>query len=206
MARIPDGEASSPLDVRVRALVTAGDTIRAATEALRALGPEVLGFLVGVLGSDADADEAFAATSERLWRSLSTFEWRCSLRTWMYVIARREAERFRRGAQRHVRGRVSASELDEVVARVTTRSRSALRSERRSAVARLRDELPEDDRAILVLRVDRGLAWDEIALAFLDDPNSSSDQARRREAARVRKRFQLIKERLAARARAEGLV
>ncbi len=203
MARTPDGD---PLDVRVRAWIASGDVMRAATEALRTLGPEVLGFLVGVLGCDADADEVFAATSERLWRSLQRFEWRCSLRTWMYVIARREVERYRRGARRHVRGRVSASELEAVVARVTTRSRSALRSERRNAVARLRDELPEDDRAILVLRIDRGLAWDEIALAFLDDSSADSEEARRREAARVRKRFQLIKQRLAARARDEGLV
>jgi hypothetical protein len=90
--------------------------------------------------------------------------------------------------------------------RVTTLSHSALLSERRNAVARLRDELTEEDRAILVLRVDRGLEWDEIALAFLDDSSAGSEQARRREAERLRKRFQLIKQRLAARARDEGLV
>lgn len=199
-----DGE--SPLDARIRALIAMGDDKRAATEALSALGPEVLGFLVRVVGSEADADEVFAATSERVWRSLATFQWRCSLRTWMYVIARHEIDRFRRGAQRHERGRVSASELEEVVAHVTTRSRSALRAERRDALAKLREELPEDDRAILVLRVDRGLAWDEIALSFLDDPDACTEEERRREAARVRKRFQLIKDRLAARARDEGLV
>ncbi len=196
----------SPLDARIRALLERGDALGASTEALRALGPEVLGFLVRVLGSEADADEVFAATSERLWRSLSSFQWRCSLRTWMYVIARHEIDRYRRGAQRHERGRVSASALEEVVAHVTTRSRSALRAERRDAVAKLREELPEDDRAILILRVDRGLAWDEIALSFLDDPDECTEEERKREAARVRKRFQLIKERLAVRAKAEGLV
>lgn len=199
-------DSSSPLEARIRALIESRDGKRAATEALRALGPEVLGFLVRVLGSEADADEVFAATGERVWRSLATFQWRCSLRTWMYVIARHEIDRYRRGAQRHERGRVSASELEDVVAYVTTRSRSALRAERRDAVAKLREELSEDDRAILVLRVDRGLAWEEIALSFLDDPDASTEDERHREAARLRKRYQLIKDHLAARAKEEGLV
>jgi RNA polymerase sigma-70 factor, ECF subfamily len=59
---------------------------------------------------------------------------------------------------------------------------------------------------LLVLRVDRQLSWGDIALAFVDEPATCSDDERRREAARLRKRFQLGKERLAKRARAEGLL
>jgi RNA polymerase sigma-70 factor (ECF subfamily) len=198
-------ETSSDLDARVRSFVEAGDASRAVTTALRALGPEVLGFLCGTLGNDADADEVFAAVSARLWRSLATFEWRCSLRTWSYAIARREADRFRRGARRHAVGRVPISELVEVIAAVTTRTRSAQRSEKQRKVAQLRDELPPEDRELLVLRVDRALAWEDIALAFVDDPERCTEAERSRESARLRKRFQLVKKRLAARARAEGL-
>ena len=72
---------ASDLDHRAGELLRAGDTRGAATLVLRELGPEVLGFLSGVLG-DADADEVFSAWSERLWRSLEGFEGRCSLRTW----------------------------------------------------------------------------------------------------------------------------
>jgi RNA polymerase sigma-70 factor (ECF subfamily) len=122
------------------------------------------------------------------------------------VIARHEIERFRRGARRHVQGRVPISQLAEVIAAVRTETRSAQRSARREAISRLRDELPEEDRALLVLRVDRELAWDEIALAFSEDPEHCSDEERKREAARLRKRFQILKKRLADRARAEGLL
>ena len=59
---------------------------------------------------------------------------------------------------------------------------------------------------ILVLRVDRDLPWDEVALAFVDDPEGCSDKDRKTEAARLRKRYQHVKERLAERARKEGLL
>jgi hypothetical protein len=51
------------------------------------------------------------------------------------------------------------------------------------------------------LRVDRKLAFDEIALAFADNPEAFPEVERKREAARLRKRFQLVKQRLVARAR-----
>jgi RNA polymerase sigma-70 factor (ECF subfamily) len=187
-------------DERVRSLLAAGETGAAVTLALRELGPEVLGFLSGVLG-DADADEVFSALSERLWRSLDGFEGRCSLRTWTYVLARREIGRFRKRTRRHEEGRVPISELKEVLAVSRTRTRSLLASDRRQQLTALRDELPIEDRSLLILRVDRKLAWDDIALAFADTPEAFSDHDRKREAARLRKRFQLIKQRLVARAR-----
>jgi RNA polymerase sigma-70 factor (ECF subfamily) len=201
-----DKAAARALDDRVHALVNGGDTSRAATEALRALGPDILGFLSGVLRNDADADDVFAAVSERLWRSFETFDWRCSLRTWSHVIAAREIMRFRRGDRRHVEGRVPISEVADVIAAVRTGTSSRQRSEHQRAVTRLRDELPEEDRMLLVLRVDRNLPYDEIALAFAEDPEQCSDEARKREAARLRQRFQILKRRLAGRARDAGLL
>ncbi len=194
------------LDERVRALLAAGDVSGAVTETLRVLGPDVAGFLSRGLGNDADADEVFAMVAERLWRSLATFEWRCSLRTWAHVLARNESQRFRQGARRHVRGRVPISQFAEVLAAARTATRSRQLSAREQILARLRAELPEDDRELLVLRVDRDLSWDEIALAFSEDPERFSDEERKREAARLRKRFQILRKRLGERARAEGLL
>jgi len=201
-----DERAARALDDQVKALLGRGDVSGALTEALRVLGPDVLGFLSGVLRNDSDANEVFAVVSERLWRSLATFQWRCSLRTWSHVIARHEMERFRRGARRHVQGRVPISELASVIAAVLTETRGEQRSEQRRAITRLRDELPEADRELLVLRVDRELSWDEIALALSEDPESCSDDECKREAARLRKRFQILKKRIADRARGEGLL
>ena len=191
------------LDAQIRALLDAEDLPGATTLALRELGPEILGFLSGVLGDD-DGDEAFARLSVRLWRSLKGFEGRCSLRTWTYVLARQEIGRFRRDARKHVNGRVRISELDDALAEARSRTRSTLAAARRHIFRKLRDELPIEDRTLLILRVDRGLKWDEIALAFAPDPEQASDEDRKREAARLRKRFQLIKDRLVARAREES--
>ena len=215
--------ASSDLDHRARELLRTGDTRGAATLVLRELGPEVLGFLSGVLG-DGDADEVFSAWSERLWRSLKGFEGRCSLRTWTYVLARREISRFRKGMRRHAEGRVPLSELQDVLA--VPRTRTTMVTARQRQLTALRDELPIEDRTLLILRVDRKLSFDEIALVFAEnlesvteversgaeggDPDGSAGGAggsaprgidRRREAARLRKRFQLVKQRLVARAR-----
>jgi RNA polymerase sigma-70 factor (ECF subfamily) len=188
-------------DKRVRSLLAEGETGAAATLVLRELGPEIVGFLSGVLG-DTDADEVFSALSERLWRSLSGFEGRCSIRTWSYVLARHEIGRFRKGMRRHADGRVPISELADLLAVARTRSRSTMATDKGRKLALLRDALPVEDRTLLILRVDRGLAWDEIALAFAETPESFGEDDRKREAARLRKRFQLIKERLVARARA----
>src|SRR5262249_27624059 len=108
------------LDESVLSFLGAGDAARALTEALRKLGPEVFGFLVGALGNDADADEVFSMWSVALWRSLGRFQGRCSLRTWTYVLARHEIGRFRKGAQRHVAGRVPISELKDVLVAART--------------------------------------------------------------------------------------
>lgn len=185
----------SELDERVRSLLATGDRATAATLVLRELGPEVLGFLSGVL-DDADADDVFAAWSERFWRSLGGFEGRCSIRTWLYVLARHELGRFRRGMRRHQEGRVPISELKDVLELVRTRTRSVIATDQQRRLKALRRSLPTEDRTLLILRVDRGLTWDEIALAFAENPEDFSEEDRRREAARLRKRFQLIKQRL----------
>lgn len=189
---------SKLLEDQVRSLLAAGSIRDATTQALRVLGPEILGFLSGVLGDD-DGDEVFSAFSQRLWQSLEGFQWRCTLRTWAYVLARHEISRFRRGARRHVEGRVPISELQEVLVAVR-KTRSTLAA-RRSALTRLRNELPVEDRTLLILRVDRNLSFEDIALAFADDPQALGDDDIKRESARLRKRFQLIKQRLVARVR-----
>jgi RNA polymerase sigma-70 factor, ECF subfamily len=188
----------SDLDEVVRALLAEGKTKDAATHIIRELGPEILGFLSGVLG-DADADDVFAAWCLELWRSLEGFEGRCSIRSWSYRLARHQLGRFRKGMRRHEEGRVPISELQDVIAIVRTRTRTAAAIHKQQTLTALRDELPAEDRTLLILRVDRGLSWDEIALVF-SESEDLSDEDRRREAARLRKRFQLIKQRLLRRA------
>jgi len=136
----------------------------------------------------------FSAFSQRVWRSIDRFEWRCTLRTWTYVIARREIGKVRRGERRHVEGHVPLSGMEDVLEAV--RKTHTTLAAGRNTLTRLRDKLPIEDRTLLILRVDRNLAFDEIALAFAEDAEALSDDEIRRESARLRKRFQLVKQRL----------
>lgn len=187
------------LDDQVRSQLSAGDVQAATTLVLRELGPEVLGFLCGAVG-ESDGEDIFAALSVRLWKSLTTFEGRCSIRTWTYVLARREISRFKRGARRHEAGRVPLSQLQEVLEAVRTKTRSALATSKQHALTKLREELSPEDRMVLIMRVDRDLPWTDIALAFTANPEKVGEEELKREAARLRKRFELIKKRLITRA------
>ena len=69
----------------------------------------------------------------------------------------------------------------------------------------LRNELPEDDRMVLILRVDRGLDWNEAAQvmageATMDGPDLA------RASARLRKQFERIKQRIRTLAEQRGLL
>jgi RNA polymerase sigma-70 factor (ECF subfamily) len=69
----------------------------------------------------------------------------------------------------------------------------------------LRESLDPDDRALLVLRVDRKLPCKDIARVTLG--SESPDAAKLvREADRLKKRFQLLKDDLRRRAREAGLL
>jgi RNA polymerase sigma-70 factor, ECF subfamily len=193
----------------IREAHAAGDFARVATETLQQYGPEVLGLLFALHRDRDEASDAFSVFSERLWQSLAEFEWRCSMRTWAYMLARRVSRDVRRGEGRRGRRNVGLSDanVSRVAAQVRTRTLTILRTETKTAIMKLRESLPEDDQLLLVLRVDRDLAWNDLALVFLDAKNEESDQETlKREAARLRKRFQLVKERLLEMGRERGLV
>jgi RNA polymerase sigma-70 factor (ECF subfamily) len=193
----------------VRAMCERGEWTAALTTVLRAYGPELLGFLVSFHKDYDGAGDTFGVVSERLWETLPTFEWRCSLRTWCYRLARNaaiDAERQQAAQRKRYVGLSSAPELAALVNRTRSETLSALRGEKRTALEAIRDELAEEDRTLLVLRLDRGLEWREVAVALGSLSESErDDETIAREAARLRKRYQLVKARLRARARERGL-
>jgi len=69
------------------------------------------------------------------------------------------------------RRRVALSDVDDVVHRVRSETAPRLRTAVRTQLAAIRNELAEEDRALLILRVDRGLSWKEIA-RVIDAPGS----------------------------------
>jgi RNA polymerase sigma-70 factor (ECF subfamily) len=77
----------------------------------------------------------------------------------------------------------------------------------KNRIAELRDSLEEEDRALLLLRVDRGLSWTDLVHVLHEGSEAPLEgEAIKREAARLRKRFQIVKDRLREMARKEGLL
>ena len=69
----------------------------------------------------------------------------------------------------------------------------------KSEIRRLREELPEPEQMLLILRVDKALECPEIAAAL------SVDELKR-EAVRLRKQFQRVTEKLRGLARERGIL
>lgn len=157
-------------------------------------GAEVLGYVAGVVVDLDAAEDVFSATVEAVWRGLPRFARRSSFRTWFYGVARHRAADHRRARARAREVLRSPSELPDVVAEARSATQSFLRTDVRDRFAAIRAELDPDDLELLVLRIDRRMAWSEIARVLHEA--ELDEVALARESARLRKRFQLLKDRL----------
>jgi RNA polymerase sigma-70 factor (ECF subfamily) len=197
------------IEREVRELCAAGEIQRAAAVAVRGYGPEILGFLTAFLRREEDADDVFSVWCERVLRGLPSFAWECSLRTYAYAIARNAAHNHARDArarERRVRPALGTTELSAVEQAVRTETRPYLRTEAKSKLSELRDNLAPDDRMLLVLRLDKGLEWKDVARVMLGEEAAGDPAALTREAQRLRKRFQIVKEELVEAGRRAGLL
>ncbi len=192
----------------IRRLCEEGAIVAATSSAIRVYGPEILGFLIAQHHGSEDADEVFSIWSERLFRGLPGFTWASSLRTWAYTLARNASVNFVRGRRaraRHERGAYS----DEIIAmeqQVRTETPLHQRTEAKSKLAAIRDALPPEDRILLVLRVDKRLEWKDLARVMLGEDGDLTDAALTKEAQRLRKRFQLLKEKLVEAGKRAGIL
>ena len=174
--------------------------------ALERYGPEILGVLVAHLRSTSDAGEVFSLFAEDLWRGLRGFQWRCSLRAWAHRIARNAAVRWATAGDRRPERNlpIDSTGVLEIAEQVRSSTLVYMRSDVKSEVRRLREELPEIDQMLLILRIDKAMEWPEIAAALADEDLAADDL--KREAARLRKRFQLATDKLREMARTRGLL
>jgi RNA polymerase sigma-70 factor (ECF subfamily) len=114
--------------------------------------------------------------------------------------------RWATAGERRPERNVSMEEGDvlELAERVRSSTLVHLRSEVKSKVRRLREELPEPEQMLLILRIDKALEWPEIAAALADEDLAADEL--KREAARLRKRFQLVTGKLRELARERGIL
>jgi RNA polymerase sigma-70 factor (ECF subfamily) len=184
------------LEDQVREDLAHGAVDAAATRALEAIGPGVLGYLFSMMPTD-DARDAFSLFAEDLWRGLPGFRFECSLRAWAYRVAWRAAARHHRDGFRARREHLPSSLASKLADSIVSSGQSP--GSRRDRLATLREELSAEDRTLLVLRVDRELEWEEVSEVLAESGEDVSPAA-------LRKRFERLKERLAELARERGLL
>lgn len=192
------------VESHVRALMSAGDRREATTEAVRSYGPEVLGLLVKLTGDQEVACEVFGMWSEDLWKGLESFEWRSSLRTWSYRLARNALHRYRRDPWFKRAQHLRTHELSGLEAQARTITQLHLKTEVKDRFRALRAELSDDQNILLVLHIDRGMSWKDIALVLHDGDPDTLHVAK--ETNRLRQKFHRITEKLRRLAIREGLL
>lgn len=143
----------------ILALALAGDP-----DALRRLylahGPRIRRFLRGMLGDAAAADDATQETFVRAFRRLTTLRDGDRLVPWLFGIARHVANETRR-ARRRDAGAPLVADRDE--AHADTPEALLVGRETEARIGGVLAGLAEDRRAALLLRIDHGLSYDEIA-------------------------------------------
>jgi RNA polymerase sigma-70 factor (ECF subfamily) len=185
------------IEERIRELLAAGDHRGAATEALRAFGPKILGYLQSLLRDEADASDAFSVFAEHLWRGLPGFRFESSLKTWCFKLAWNAALNLKDEAWRRRGRRFETGEASRMAEEI--RTRTGVKVERqRAALEALRAELSDEEQTLLVLRLDQQLTWEEIAEVMAREVDSP-------DAAALRKRYERLKDKLAKLVKERGL-
>jgi RNA polymerase sigma-70 factor, ECF subfamily len=187
----------SPIESEIHALATAERFGDAVTVGIRGYGEELLGYLHALARDVDDAHDLFSELCQRMWQRLPQFRWQSSFRTWAYAVARNLAIDAGRTKGRRRARQVRLADVPDVEAiaeamRSTTQMH--MRSEAKRMLDRVRDTLDPDDRTLLVLSLDRRMTWREIAEVMTGGEAPPDDV--RRVAARLRKRFERLKERL----------
>jgi RNA polymerase sigma-70 factor, ECF subfamily len=179
---------------------------RALEHLVERYGAQLLGYLCAICRDDHHGREVYSILVEDLWRGLPAFEWRCTARAWAFKLARNARARFVAGEVRRARREELIDQpawLVELVDRTRSPTPFHARTEIRDRVRELRARLDEQEQTLLMLRVDRQLPWQELAVV-LDEVREGERIASA--AARLRQRFQVLKTKLRGLAEAEGLL
>lgn len=197
-------DAPDPIETAIKAAWNRQDFDGSISIALEHYGDELFGFLMGLARDQTQAEDAFSAACERMWRGLPTFRWESTMRVWAYRIVRNE---FLRGTREVTRARkgVPLSQVPSVQ-RAVDRARSTTppheRTEVKDRFADLRAQLDPEDLMLLGLRIERKMQWADIA-KVLGEAEGRDTPPDAREIATLRKRFARLKDKLRERARGD---
>lgn len=154
---------------------------------LERYGSELRAFLSSRTSSRASMEDVYSLFAEDLWKGLPQVRAQSQLRGWLYVVARNALARHLRLKLRW-RSRHVSVELDELQseARRSLPSRMGDRVQLQEVFAQLSDE----DRRLLEQRSVLRMAWRDIAAERVRDADVE------RESARLRKRYQILVQKL----------
>lgn len=162
---------------------------------LELYGSELLGFFMGSIQDQDAVEDIFQIFCLEIWRGLPRFEWRSSLRTWLYSIARVLIVKHMRDPYRRRSESLStASEENIPMRQARTMTQTWRKTSTKNRLWELCAELPPTDRQLLLLRIGRQMAWLDIAAILHEGESDESDL--KRASARLRKRFERLKNQL----------
>ncbi|MEL6178452.1 MAG: sigma-70 family RNA polymerase sigma factor [Myxococcota bacterium] len=176
------------------------------TEAVEILvgahGREILQFLHGFLRDGHDAEEVFAQMCLKLLEEIPKFRGECSGRAWFFYKSRFAALDWVRSPRRQRERRLETHEwsrMSNLVDKVRSETRPYLKTEIKDRFAQLREQLKPEERMLLVLYKYQNMPSHEVAEAMStpEDPWTP---------AKVRKRWQRLKTKIADMAKRQGLL
>lgn len=192
-------------DLEVQALLGRGDARAATKLVIETYGVEVFGYVLSLLKDEDLASDAFSAACENVFKAVTGFRGQSSVRTWFYTIARHAAFREAR-QQRRRRGEPISMLEGDLAAPIRTATAAFRKTDVKDRVAQLREALSAEERELLLLRIDRGLSWNEIAAVCLGADAAPGESELKLEAARCRKQFERAKSKLRKLAEREGIL
>jgi RNA polymerase sigma-70 factor (ECF subfamily) len=190
---------TATLEEQIAAHLAAGDFGAAATKTIEGHGPTIVEYLCAVLRDEDAAFDVFGHFCEELWKSIGTFRGESAFKTWTYTLVMRSVSRYRRDGFRRLGRHLGSAEISALVEQMRSSTPPYQRTAVKDTIMKLREALDPEEQALLFLRVDQDLSWNEVA-AILSEGGEPV------EVAALRKRFERAKAKLKKLAEAEGLL
>ncbi len=166
----------------------------AAEKALRIYGGEIRGWLYRRFQCHDTVNDMYSTFSLYFWTWFPSFKWESSLRTWMYSIARRVCYS---SLTRH---HEPLSQLPQNLSALIIKENKTITTYKHpdidAAYQNLIDQfLNQEEKDLLVWRIDRQMSWNEIAQILSDEGFLDESELKKRATA-IRVQFSRIKSKL----------
>lgn len=153
----------SAMPDEIDAAIARGEFREALTKIDERHGAALYRFVRNLTGSDHLSDDVYQTILVEVYRDLSTFGGRSSLRTWLFSVARHRCLDALKADRRRA-ARFESTESAPDVADVRPRADERMSDEQvLAALEHCLEQLPPELKMVLLLRFQEGFAYDDIA-------------------------------------------